>query len=99
MRDHCPTCGHHFERSDGFWLGSIMLNNAITFLAVLGTLAAFLIAGWPDPPWTAMLVSVLAVALVVPIVFHPITRSLWVAIELAVHPLDGSEVERAAASL
>ena len=75
-----------------------MLNNAITFFAVLATFAGFLIVGWPDPPWTAMLISVLAVALVVPIAFHPITRSLWVAMEMAARPMEAEEIERAAAS-
>jgi len=35
MVERCPRCGHKFERADGFWLGSIMMNMTFTFLLFL----------------------------------------------------------------
>lgn len=97
MVDHCPRCGHGYERSDGFWLGSIMLNNAATFGAVLVVFAGTMIVTWPDVPWNWLLVGVMATAVVVPIVFHPISRTLWVAMEMAVRPLSDDEAGAATA--
>lgn len=99
MVDSCPRCGHRFERSDGFWLGSIMINNAATFAAVIGVFVITMILTWPDVPWTGLLVAVILTALIVPIVFHPISRSLWVGMELAARPLSEKEILAAAGRL
>ena len=31
----CPTCHHHFERHEGYWLGAVMLNTAAVIVAFL----------------------------------------------------------------
>lgn len=74
-----------------------MLNNAATFGAVLVVFAGTMIVTWPDVPWNWLLVGVMATAVVVPIVFHPISRTLWVAMEMAVRPLSDDEAGAATA--
>ena len=85
LKDDCPTCALHFERIDGYWLGSMVINLAVTQFLLLGTLLALLVITWPDVPWTGVLIVVVAIAVVVPIAFHPISRMLWVAGELHFH--------------
>jgi len=85
LEDDCPRCGLHFERVDGYWLGSMVINLAVTQALLLGTLIGWLVLSWPDVPWTGVLVAVVAIAVVVPIVFHPISRMLWVAGERHFH--------------
>jgi hypothetical protein len=70
---------------DGYWLGSMVINLAVTQVLLLSTLVVLLIVTWPDVPWTAALVVVVAIAVIVPVAFHPFSRMLWVAGERHVH--------------
>ncbi len=81
MVDDCPRCGLHFERSQGYWLGAITINMAATIAAFLVTFVGGMALTWPDVPWDALLVAVIAVAVVIPILIHPIARTTWVALE------------------
>lgn len=61
----------------------------------LVTLGVFLIVGvggalvtWPNVPWTALLVSGVALNLIVPIAFYPVSKTLWLAIEMSYNPPD-----------
>lgn len=92
MVERCPRCGHRFERSDGFWLGSIMLNMAFTFATFLVVFVGGMVITWPDTPWTALLIGTLLLNALIPVLFHPFSRTLWVGMELAVRPLEPSEV-------
>jgi uncharacterized protein (DUF983 family) len=85
LKDDCPTCDLHFERIDGYWLGSMVINLAVTQILLLGTLIGLLVVTWPDVPWTGVLVAVVTIAVVVPIAFHPFSRLLWVAGERHFH--------------
>jgi hypothetical protein len=97
MVERCPRCGHHFERTDGFWLGSIMINMAFTFVTFLVVFVGGMVATWPDPPWTLLLVLTLALNALFPALFHPVSRTLWVGIEMAVRPLEPREIVDASA--
>lgn len=81
LAEDCPTCGLHFERVAGYWLGAIALNLTVTATAFLAVLIVWTALAWPDVPWTWLLVAAVAVTVVVPIVFHPYSRLLWVAVE------------------
>ncbi|MDJ0960356.1 MAG: DUF983 domain-containing protein [Acidimicrobiia bacterium] len=85
LKDDCPTCALHFERVDGYWLGSMVINLAVTQVLLLGTLIGLLVATWPDVPWTAVLMAVVAIAVVIPLLMHPLSRLLWVAGERHFH--------------
>jgi uncharacterized protein (DUF983 family) len=81
MVDDCPRCGLHFERSEGYWLGAMLINLAVTMGAFLMVFVGLMIATWPDVPWTGVLIAVVATNIIVPIVFYPISRTSWVAVE------------------
>ena len=92
MVDRCPRCGHCYERGDGFWLGSIMINMAVTFAVFLVAFVGGMVLTWPDPPWTALLVGMLVLNALFPLLFHPVSRTLWIGIEMAVRPLEAKEI-------
>lgn len=81
MVEECPRCGLHFEQEQGYWLGSMMVNTGLTQGAFIVLLVGGMIVTWPDVPWTALLIAGVAVTLSAPILFHPFTRTLWVAAE------------------
>ncbi len=97
MVERCPRCGHHFERGDGFWLGSITVNMAFTFATFLLVFAGGMVATWPDVPWTLLLILTLTLNALFPVLFHPLSRTLWVGMEMAARPLEPREVVDAAA--
>jgi uncharacterized protein (DUF983 family) len=88
MAPRCPRCGLVFARVPGQWLGSWFLN--ITLAQTVVVLILILGVGftWPDPPMLLVSVAAGVAALVVPFVFFPWSRTLWLAIDLAMRPLD-----------
>lgn len=84
MATECPRCKLTFEREQGYWLGAMTLNFAITEAAFLVVLVATMVATWPDVPWGRLLVGVLVTNLVVPLVFYPFSKTIWVGLERGV---------------
>lgn len=84
----CPRCGLRFRRVDGHWLGSWFLNVCVVQTVVVAVLVIGVAATYPDPPILPLAVADGAAALVVPLLFFPFSRTLWVAIDLAMRPLD-----------
>lgn len=82
MVEACPTCRYTFVREDGYWLGAMTVNIAVTEAAFLAVLVGGMILTWPDVPWTALLIVSVATNAIVPLVFHPFSRTIWVALDL-----------------
>lgn len=86
LRERCLRCGILFEREEGYWLGAILINTAIT-IALFGLGSVWwAVATWPDPPWGALTGAGIAFNLVFPILFYPFSKTLWFAIEITAHP-------------
>ncbi len=83
MAERCPTCDLRFEREEGYWTGAMMINLAVTEVVFLATFVALTAATWPDVNWGLVLAVVVAANVVVPIVFYPVSKTLWVAGDLA----------------
>ncbi len=96
LREWCPACGFAFERESGYWVGAMIINTTVTFGLFIVVMVGWAVATWPDVPWTALLVTGLALMLVVPIAFYPWSKSFWMAIELSYHQLEPEEREAAA---
>lgn len=96
MKPNCPTCGMKFERDAGYGTGAMIVNTAVTIGMFLLVFVGIMVATWPDVPWTAALVITIGVNLVVPVVFYPWSKTIFLGMDLAVRPL--SETETAAAS-
>ncbi|HEU4318575.1 MAG TPA: DUF983 domain-containing protein [Acidimicrobiia bacterium] len=99
MHDHCPGCGLHFEREPGYWVGAVTINTVVIFATFLVTFGGLTLLTWPNVPWVVVLIVTLIVNLVVPIVFYPLSKTVWLALEMSWHPLEPDEIEAAAARL
>jgi uncharacterized protein (DUF983 family) len=97
MYPTCPGCGIEFEREEGYWVGAVTINTTVTFLCFVGLFVGLTLASWPDVNWTLVMVITVGVNLVLPIVFYPISKTLWSALEMSWHPLEPREIEEAAA--
>ena len=88
LRDRCPRCGHGYDREPGYWVMAIIINTAVTE-AIFGIFfVGALIATAPDFPWAPLLLVAVLTNALVPLVFYPLSKTLWVAIDLYMHPAD-----------
>ena len=91
MLDECPGCGLRFERVPGQWLGSWFLNICLAQVLVIGIVLGGVIAAYPDPPLLLLGLVGGAVTVLFPIWFFPYSRMIWVAIDIAMRPLEWAE--------
>lgn len=95
----CRTCGYRYERQDGFSLGATAVNTAVTFATMFVVGFTGVLATWPDISAGAALVPCVAIAVVLPVVFYPVSYTVWAAIDLASRPLEPAEEADAATAL
>lgn len=77
----CPTCDLHFERQNGYFLGAMMVDFAITEFVFVAVLIISLAATWPDLPVGKLTLLLVTTNLLVPLLFWPFSRTLWIAME------------------
>lgn len=93
MAETCPRCGLRFARIEGHWIGAIGINTIVSFGAFLLTTVVGLIATFPDFPVLPLILLNVAVAVIVPLVFYPFSRTLWTGLDIAMRPLEPHEVD------
>ncbi|MEA3184994.1 MAG: hypothetical protein QOJ74_1471 [Ilumatobacteraceae bacterium] len=75
------------------------LNTALTFLTLaIGMTIGFVVTA-PDIPVVPMVLSLIGIAVLMPIVIYPFTFTMWLAFDLAVHRPDATELAAAAAAV
>ncbi len=88
MNDRCPSCGLALERGEDsdFWLGAYAINLVIAegFAAVVGAIVLW--RTWPRSTLAEWIAITLAV--IMPIVFFPFSRTLWLAWDLSFRPTE-----------
>ncbi|MEM9563499.1 MAG: DUF983 domain-containing protein [Actinomycetota bacterium] len=93
MSERCHRCGLKFERIEGHWIGAIGLNTIVSFGALLVFLVVAVALTIPDIPVGPLVLGNIVVALVVPVLFYPASRTLWTAVDIAMRPLEAHEVD------
>jgi uncharacterized protein (DUF983 family) len=91
MQERCPRCHIRLERVEGSWSGSVGLNTVVTFTCLFLALIIGFFATWPDVSAGTLLLIAGPVALLVPILFLPFSKTLWLAVELSMRPLAPGE--------
>lgn len=86
MYTHCPSCGIQFEREGGFFLGSIYFNYGLT--ALLIAIAYPILLFKRIVPENTLLLGCLVFAIVFPLLFFPLARSLWLGFDQWCDPRD-----------
>ncbi len=95
LAEHCPGCGLRFEREPGYWVGAVIINTTITFAIFVALFVGLTLITWPDVPWGWVMGVTVGVNLVVPVIFYPLSKTIWLALDLGWHPLDAAELEGA----
>ena len=86
-KDRCPTCFHVYEREEGYWVMAIVINTALVEAIFAVGFVAGLIASWPDVNWQLLLVVGLVTNGILPFLFFPFSKTLWIALDLRTHPI------------
>ena len=92
MKTHCPRCNLRFERIEGHWTGDLGINTIVSFGLLLVVLFVGTFAFWPSPPVVGMIIAAVAVAAFVPLLFYPFSKTIWLALDLMMRPLEPNEV-------
>ncbi|MGH7893528.1 MAG: DUF983 domain-containing protein [Candidatus Binatia bacterium] len=86
MHESCAVCGLRFEREQGYFVGAIYLNYAVTSVMCLGSAIALdVLVGLPL--WGQLVVAS-SCAVLVPVAFFRYSRSLWLGIDHLVTTAD-----------
>ena len=90
LKDRCPRCDLLFAREEGFWLGAYVINFGVGEGLVGIFLMVFLFVKINSEsmrlaPW---IIAGIALAIVLPILFFPFSRTIWAAIDLAMNKDD-----------
>ncbi len=93
IKESCPRCGLRFERIEGHWIGALGINTVVSFGAILICLAVGLGVTLPNPPVVPLVLLNVAVAVIVPLAFYPVSRTLWTGIDIAMRPLEPHEID------
>ncbi|HRE00466.1 MAG TPA: DUF983 domain-containing protein, partial [Ilumatobacteraceae bacterium] len=93
--DRCRTCGIAWRREEGFELGAITINTIFTFGTLVVGMTIGLIVTSPDVPVLGLVLALCGIGVVLPVLIYPFTYTLWLALELSVHPPDKAELAQA----
>jgi uncharacterized protein (DUF983 family) len=94
MRAACPGCGLVLEREEGYFTGAIGLNLMLTELLFAAGFTTSLVLTWPNPPWDLLLWGWVAFMIVFPIVCYPLSKTIWLALDLFFRPIERQEFQR-----
>ncbi len=83
------------ERGEqGYQVGSYMFAIVAAELIFAAIFLGILLATWPSPPWDALLYGGMALMVVVPFLFFPFSKTLFLAFDLTFRPPCAAEFAR-----
>jgi uncharacterized protein (DUF983 family) len=80
MNDQCPHCGVVYNREDGYFLGAFAMNLLIAEFLGIGAVIIILIRS--SLSIIEQEVIAVGVAILLPLLFYPFSRTLWMALDL-----------------
>lgn len=88
LRSICPGCGLAFEREEGYWVGALIVNTTFAFATFVATFVGGVALSWPEVPWGGLMAATVGLNALVPVLFYPLSKTVWVALDLTWHPVD-----------
>jgi uncharacterized protein (DUF983 family) len=80
----CAVCDLKFERAQGYWVGAIYVNYAVTVLIAVG--GFFVLEALADLGTTGQLALWVPFVIAFPLWFFRYSRSLWLGLEYGLNP-------------
>ena len=88
LRERCPKCGIALERGEesDYYIGGMLLNITLCFVIFAVGFWGVLILTYPRVPWDVLQYGLVAAMIILPILLYPMSRIVWLAVDLAVRP-------------
>lgn len=83
MNETCGQCGLRFEREEGYWVGAMTVNVMVALVFWIVTIAIAIAITWPDVPYLPLIAITVVLQGLLPILFMPFSRTLWLATDMA----------------
>ncbi len=96
MNKCCPRCDLDFEGrpEEGHFLGAMTINIGLTagilLLGMFVYIVVLAVGGESGPPVWFVVVTSAALAVILPALFYPFTKTIWVAAEILMNRFDPS---------
>lgn len=88
----CPTCRQSVDRPEpGYYLGALMVNLVLAELLLATAVLTVVLMSWPAVPWTTVLYGGATMMLLAPVASYPVTKLIWLAIDLRLQPELGTD--------
>ena len=84
--ERCPVCGLRYEREQGYFVGAVYVNYALTTVAVLG--GVIMLDQLFGLSLATQLLIAVPLALLLPLLVHRHARSIWLAVGYLAGTLD-----------
>ncbi len=88
LKQHCPHCDLVLDRGEtaDYWLGAFTINFIVAEFTAVIISVIFVLATLPEVPWNWVGVVAVTAAIILPLLFFPFSRTLWLALDLSVRP-------------
>ena len=95
LNHRCTTCGIRLDRgeTDDYYVGGIFFNIVLAELFFAFVLLVAVIVMWPNVPWVGVEYSLVIAMIAAPIALYPVSRLMWLALDLLLRPPDAAEME------
>ncbi|NNE75235.1 MAG: IS1 family transposase [Acidimicrobiales bacterium] len=94
QRTNCPECGYRFERESGYFLGAMVVSNAVIGVVALIVMLVLIFTG--RSPLVAVGLPILTALVAMPL-FLPFSRTIWMALDLRFDPPNDDDFGNAGA--
>lgn len=100
LQHRCRKCGIRLDRgeSDDYFLGGMFFNIVLAEILFALVLLVVVIVMWPNVPWAGVEYSLIIAMIAAPIVLYPVSRLMWLALDLLLRPPDAAEMKWHAAN-
>jgi uncharacterized protein (DUF983 family) len=94
MKHACPTCGQVFERGEShdFFIGAYLINLVVAETAAVLVAAAMWLALGSRVSFNVLWGASMVLAVVMPVIFYPFSRELWLAFDLHFRPVEAGDM-------
>ena len=88
LKPECPHCGFALDRGEpDFWIGGYAVNLVAAEVLVVLLLLVVALATRPEVPWGFLQVGGATMAVLMPLLFFPVSRLLWLAWDYCFRPV------------
>lgn len=94
LQRRCSKCGIRLDRgeADDYFLGGMFVNIMLAEVLFAVVLLVVVILMWPNVPWAGVEYSLIIAMIAAPIVLYPVSRLMWLALDVLLRPPDAAEM-------